>query len=82
MSIVIEKNEITIDAPIANWIPNVGQQFYSPDILGEMKPVEAFVWRNSSSDMRLLVSNLVFKTKEDAFERYCHIMALLSFIDN
>jgi len=82
MSILLEKNELTIETAVANWIPECGQTFYAPDILGERKPVETFTWRGSSSDMRLLASKLVFKTREAAMKRYVHIMALLAFVDN
>lgn len=82
MSCVIEGNELVVISGKSNWIPAIGQIFYVPDILSEREPVAKFIWHGGSSDMRLLAFENVFKTPEEALERYTHIGAVLFFINN
>ena len=63
------------------WFPAEGEQFYAPDLLSLMEPVKLYVWHGGPSDYMLLSSGMVFKTPEEAAERYKVLKALIHFMD-
>lgn len=77
-----ESISLEITKPEVGFIPAEGQAFWVPDLMSLMEPTKEFVWRGSQSDYHLFYLNMVYKTPQEAFERYQVLTAVVHFLDN
>lgn len=83
----INSESIEFEEEIVEWIPDVGDVFYVPDITGLTKPLKEVYgsrhikWTACPADFRLLSMGLVYQTQEKALEKQALLSALINLLN-